>query len=337
MYNASLVESGPGAVFLSPAHVSAHGAIPAVLAAAEARGAPGDDILAGLAVAYEIHGEFAYNVPADGFHPASQGTIAAAAGAARTMGFDADTTESAVGLAASQATLGVGDRSYDPLALGTASLTAVYACLLAESGVVGRVAVGGPGGWSDQVGEFDLDLDPGCERVRDAAIRPYDVGPHAQSAVEAAIELAESAALDPADIESVAVETDSRGVKALSPAAVAAALVDRGLAIRPGDRADLDPVAERTEIRSTEALTQRAGHDEMPARIRVACRDGAEHEAERQRFTGHPAEPAPWGTVEEKFHALTSARYGSDRREQIVETVRGLEAETVTELTRLLE
>jgi len=336
MYDAGLVASGNGAVFLAPALVGVGDCVAAVLAAAEARSATGEDVLAGLAVAHEVRGELAWNAPLDGFHPATHGAVAAAAGVGRAMGLGRETLASAVGLAATRATLAVGGAD-DPVATGTGALTAVYACLLAESGVEGPDPLGADDGWRAVVGPFDLDLDPGCERVADAAVLPYDAHPYAQTAVQAAIELAADAALDPADVETVRVETFADAADVLEAGAVAAALVDRELPVRPEVRADLRPVVDAVEVRATDGATERAETGEVPARVTVECRGGTVHEVDRAYFTGHPAEPASWGTVEEKFHAVAGGRYDADRRTEIVDIVRGLEAESATELLRLLD
>ncbi|MFT4885062.1 MAG: 2-methylcitrate dehydratase [Natronomonas sp.] len=336
MYNAALTEAGNRATYLAPTLSSAAGPIPAVLAAAEVRSAPGEDLLAGLAAAHEVHGELAWNAPLDGFHPATHTAIAAAAGAGRAMGFPVDKLTSAVGLAASRGTLGIEERPFDPVAVGSAARSGLEACLLAEGGVIGPDSFTAEGGWTDLVGDFDLDLDPGCERVRDAAIRPYAGHPHAQAAIEAALNVAEDTAFDPADIDDVSVETYAEAVPEIDARAIAAALVDRDVTVHPGERADLRPVADTVEITSTDYFDERVGIGELPARVTVTARDGAKHEAEVQWPTGHPAKPASWGVVEEKFHVLADA-YDTERRTAIVDTVRSLEAETAAELSRLLD
>lgn len=336
-YNAALVASGNGAVYLAPTVAPAHGTVAPVLAIAEARSVGGENLLAGLAVAHEVHGELAWHAPLDGFHPATHCCIAAAAGAGRALEFDAEELASAIGLAASHAVLAVDGEAFDPLAVGGSASDAVESCLLAENGVVGPDAIERPDGWTDIVGPFDLDLDPGCERVTDAAFLPYDAHPYAQSAVEAAIDLADEAALDPADVDAVAVETFADAVAAVEPRSIAAALVDRELTIGPGERTDLDPVAATVEVTEAADLTGRTDNGDVPARVTVECRDGSVRETEVQWFTGHPSAPESWGTVVDKFHELAGDRYDEDRREAVVETVRGLEAETAAELSRLLD
>lgn len=337
LYNAALVGRGNGAVFLSPTPSAAGGTVAAVLAAAEARSATGESLLAGLAVAHEIHGELALNAPIDGFHPATLAGVATAAGAARAMTLDAAGIEDALGLAAMRATLAVAGDAVDSLALGAAVRAGVDAALLAEGGVDAPDAIAGSGGWHDHFGAFDVDLDPGCERVGDAAVRPFDAPAAAQPALEACVELAEDAALDPADVDAVTVETFADAVPDIEATALAKALVDREVTTRPTGRADLEPVADAVAVRPADDLTALADRDAMPARVTVECRDGAVHEVERDRFTGHPARPAPWGVIEEKFHGLAAPRYDGERRTAVVATVRGLEAETAAELSRLLE
>ncbi|WP_299237125.1 MmgE/PrpD family protein [Natronomonas sp.] len=335
LHNAALAEAGNGAVFLSPALARAYGPLGAVLAAAETEGSTGDATLAGLAVALEVHGELAWSAPLEGFGPATHAGLAAAAGVGRAMGLGADGIERAIGLTASRVSLSVGGEAFRPVSSGLASQAAVVACRLAAEGVEAPDAMTAAGGWHDRVGAFDLDLDPGCERVRDAAVLPYDAHPYGQSAIEAAIGLAEETAIDPADIGRVGVETVERAVPEVDAERIAAALVDRALAVHRAGRADLRPVAERVTVSSIGRSDDRPDTAAMPARVTVETRDGATHERAVERFSGHPAAPASWGTVEGKFHAQAAA-YDRDRREDIVRTVRSFEAETAVELARLL-
>lgn len=337
MSNAAAIESGNGPVFLSPTLSAPSGSIAAVLAIAETRDVPGEETLAGLAAAFEVHGELAWNAPLDEFHPATHGTVAAAVGVGRTMGLDAMAIERAVGIAASRVTLAVGDEKFAPLAVGTGASTAVRSCFLAEQGVESPDAIASPNGWHDLVGPFDLDLDPGCERVRDAAILPYDAHPYAQPAIEAAVDIAAEIPIDPADIDGVTVETFEDAVPVMDPERIAAALVDRELLVHGGNRADLLPIVEETEITADDGLTDRVSGGVFPTRLVVELHGDAGYEAIADRFDGHPTAAASWGTVEEKFHALAGETYDLDRRDAIVKTVRAFEAETAAELARLLD
>lgn len=337
MANAAAIESANAPVFLSPKLSTSGGAISAVLAAAELRDTPGEETLAALAAALEIQGELAWNAPLDEFHPATHGTVAAAAGVGRTIGLDTRELAHAIGMAASRMTLALEAPNYAPLASGLGASSAVRSCLLADHGVESPDTLAAPNGWHDIVGPFDLDLDPGCERVRDAAVLPYDAHPYAQPAIEAAIELTGETPIDPADIETVLVETFENAVPILDGERIAAALVDRELFVHREGRVDLKPIAGKIEIVTADALTDRMEDDTFPTRIAVETRGETDYEAIADRFDGHPTVAASWGTVEEKFHAVSDGVYDRARRDTIVETVRSFEAETATELARLLD
>jgi 2-methylcitrate dehydratase len=337
LYNTVLAESGNSAVFLSPTLAAAYAPVAAVLAAAEATGTTGEETLAGLAVAHEIHGELAWNAPLDEFDRATHTAVAAAAGVGRATGLDATELRNAIGTTASRVTLSVGEEEFAPLSAGIATQNAVQACRLAESGVEAPDAIGGSDGWHGLVGPFDLDLDPGCERVGDAAVLPYDAHPHAQSAIEAAINLASETAIDPADIDSVTVETARNAVSEIDSERIAAALVDRELSIHRGGRADLDPIVEVTDIEVADETFEHTALGGVPARVTVGTHGEGVYEATVRRFSGHPAAPASWGLIEEKFNALAGEIYDRDRCEEIIETVRRFEAESPAELARLLD
>jgi len=335
MVNGIAAASGNGPTFLSPTPAPVGGSIGAAVAAADATGSTGETAIAAIAAALEVHGECAWNAPLDGFHPATHTAVAAAAGAGRAMGLDTATMADAVGIAAARLALDVGDRA-DPVPTGSAAAAAIQACHLADGGVPGAATFSAPNGWHERLGAFDLDFDPGCERVRDAAVLPYDGHPYEQPAIEAAIGLASGTPIDPADIDAITVETFETAVPAVDPERVAAALVDRELAVHRGGRTDIEPIAESVTVTADEELTARRERGLVPARLTVESRDGATSETAVEGFEGHPATPASWGTVEEKFHAAVEGAYGRERRDAIIGTVRSFEAESAAELARLL-
>ena len=335
MINAVSVASGNEPTFLSPTPAPAGGSIVAVLAAADAHGATGEETIAGVATALELHGECARNAPLDGWDPTTHTAIAAAVGAGRTTGLGESALRNAAGIAAGRVALAVGPRA-DPVPAGTAASAGVRACSLASGGVTAPDGLSAPNGWHDIVGPFDLDFDFGCERVRDAAVLPYDGTPYEQPAIGAAIELASDDPVDPADIDAVTVETFDAAVDEIGSERIAAALVDRELAVYYGMRTDLKPIAESVTVTATEELTERAERGAFPARVAVEARDGTVSESSVDGFDGHPSTPASWGTVEEKFHAIAGGTYDRERRDEIVRTVRSFEAESASELARLL-
>ncbi len=334
--NTVAVTVGNGPTFLSPTPAPAGGSIATVLAVAEAEGTTGEETITGLAAALELHGELAWHAPLDELHPATHTAVAAAAGAGRVRGLDGHELEDALGHAASRVTLGLDAEGFDPIATGNAAVSAVYASALAAGGVGAPDGIAASGGWHDLVGPFDLDFDPGCERVLDAAVLPYDGHPYEQTTIEAAIDLAEEVALDPADIADVAVEAVARAVPEIDTERIAAALVDRALVSHRDDRVNVRPIAEATTVSVADGAFEDADVGSAPARVAVETHDGDVHERTVRRFEGHPASGASWGLLEEKFHALAEGTYDRERREEIVRTVKRFEAESPAELTRLL-
>lgn len=337
MANAAAIESGHGPTFLSPTLTAPSSSIAAVLAVAESNGVSGEETLAGLATAFEIHGELAWNAPLDGFHPATHGTVAATAGVGRTIGLTETKLAHAIGTAASRVTVSIDDKGFTPLVAGLGASSAIRACSLARGGVEAPDSIGASYGWHDLFGPFNLDFDPGCERVFDVAITPYDAHPYGQSTIEAAVELTAESPIDPADIERITVETFEEAVPTLDTERIAAALVDRELFVYRGDRIHLEPIVEATEIVDTDEFADRVEDGLFPVRITVQAHGGTEYEAIADRFDGHPTTAASWGTVEDKFRALSGDMYDRDRQNVIVETARSFEAETATELVRLLD
>ena len=337
MSNAASVAAGHGPIFPSPTPTPVGGSIATVVAAAEAYGATGETTLAGLAVAFELHGELAWHAPLDERHPATHTAVAGAAGAGRVAGLDETELTNALGIASSRVTVGPCEEEIEPIMTGHGALGALYACILADGGVSIPDPPTASGGWHDLVGAFDLDFDPGCERVLDAAVLPYDSHLYGQPAIEAAIELASENALDPADVESISVETTKKAVPEIDPDRIAAAVVDRALSTHRGDRADLRPIADVTSVTVADDASGSVDAESIPARVTVETYGGDVYVATHERFDGHPAAPASWGVIEEKFHALTGERYEDSRRKEILKTVRGFEAESPTELARLLD
>lgn len=336
LHNAVLAGSGNGAVFLSPTLSPAYGPLAAVLTVSEAEGTTGAEALSALAVALEVHGELAWNAPLDGLGPATHASVATAAGVGAVTGLDSAEIRRAVGLTASRVALAVDGDGFSPLASGLGAREAIEACRLVSGGVDAPDAISAPNGWRDLVGPFDLDPDPGCGRVHDAAVSPYDAQPHAQSAIEAAIGIANGTAIDPAEIDGVTVETVERAVRAIDAERIAAALVDRSLFVHRAERADLRPIVEATDVSAVDGSIDNSGGGTAPARVTVETRTGDVHERTAEGFEGDPTTPVSWGTVEEKFHASVEGIYGRERREEIIETVRSFEAETPVELARLL-
>ncbi|HKL29400.1 MAG TPA: MmgE/PrpD family protein [Natrialbaceae archaeon] len=341
----------------------------AVVAAGEAVGATGDELLEGIGVAYELQGELAWNAPVRdrGWDHVTHTVISATAGVAKVLGLDVETTRDAIGIAgtahnALRVTRTGGINEWKGIASANAARNAVYAALLAKNGMEGpKNLFEGQKGWKQIVsGEFDVDLDPGCTRVHDVMTKKYVAETYAQSAVEGIIELAAEHDVDHEAVDSIhldtfagakliigggegsryEVETKAQADHSL-PYMLAAALIDREMLNAQYDperiqSEDVQTLLRTVDVEADDSFTKRFENGEMPARIEVTLEDGTIYEVEKADFEGHPNNSMSWEQVEAKFEAMTRDHFRSGRRKDLVETVRGIEAHRVADLTALL-
>jgi len=124
--------------------------IPAVLAMGEWRRVPGKELLASMVAAYEVNGRVGRAINPThrerGFHPTGTcGTFGAASAASRLLGFDAEKTANALGIAGSQAA-GLYECHHDGTSTmifhaGRAAQNGVEAALLVRWGMTGPATV----------------------------------------------------------------------------------------------------------------------------------------------------------------------------------------------------
>ncbi|WP_440008406.1 MmgE/PrpD family protein [Halomicrococcus sp. SG-WS-1] len=344
--------------------------VAAAVACGEYADRSGAELLAGLAVAYEVQGELAWNAPVRdrGFDHVTHTVISAATGAAKLLDLDREATRSAVGIAgtahnALRVTRTEGISEWKGIASANAARNAVYSALLARNGMEGPTNLfEGGKGWNQVVAgtDFEVDLSPG-ERVHDVMTKRYVAETYAQSAVEGIIELAEREEIDPGEVENVhldtfagakliigggegsryEVETKAQADHSL-PYMLAAALVDREMTNAQYDperirRDDVQELLRTVEVEEDPALTERFENGEMPAVVTVELADGTAYTVEKDEFQGHPNASMSWEQVEAKFDKMASERYDEDHREEIVETVLQLEERDVSDLVALLE
>jgi 2-methylcitrate dehydratase len=344
--------------------------VASVVAVAEERGLSGRELLEALAVAYEVQAELAWNAPVRdrGFDHVTHTVISAAVGAGKARGLDREQLRNAIGIAgtahnALRVTRTGGINEWKGIASANAARNAVYAVVLADGGMEGPTDLfEGQKGWKQVIaGEFEVDLDPGCERVFDTMTKRYVAETYAQSAVEGVIELAEGEEVDPDEVERIhldtfhgaaliigggegdryEVETKAQADHSL-PYMLAAALIDREMTNDAYDperirREDVQRLLRRVEVEADERLTEQFENGLMPASIEVELADGTIHTVEKDAFRGHPSDPMSWEDVEDKFETTTADRYDAAHRREIVDTVRNLEDHDVADLVALLE
>ena len=344
--------------------------VAAVVACGEYEDRAGEDLIADIAVAYEIQGELAWNAPVRdrGWDHVTHTVISATAASGKALGLGREALRSAIGIAgtahnALRVTRTEGISMWKGIASANAARNAVYSALLARNGMEGPVDLfEGGKGWKEVIsGEFDVALDPGCRRVLDAMTKRYVAETYAQSAIEGIIDLAEGEGIDPSEVASIRLDTFA-GAKLIIgggegsryevetkeqadhslPYMLAAALVDREMTdaqYRPERiaRRDVQDLLQRVEVTENPDLTGRFEAGEMPAVVDVTLEDGTTYRVEKSTFRGHPSNPMSWDELEEKFAVQAAERYDERRREEVVGTIRSIEDHDVGDLVDLLE
>lgn len=341
-----------------------------VLAAAEWAGATGSTLLAALAVAYQVQCRLSDEAPVRdrGFDHVTQGACAVAAGVARALELDPERTANAIAIAVTaQNALRVTRTgvlsNWKGLAYPHVAFAATHATFLAARGITGPLeAFEGNKGFIDAIsGPFSIEWGhEDLEAVRHTAVKRFDAEIHAQSAVEAILELADEHALDPrrvarieADVFGVAhriigggeegdktsVSTKEQADHSL-PYMLAVALLDRALS--PAQyaperlaRRDVQDLLRRVVVRHDPALDARFPA-ELPCRVRVVLDDGSSVAKEKRDYLGYPSRPTTWQAAKDKFDRLSSEWLEPARRARIAEVVMALDRHAAADLCELL-
>ncbi|HEY3352624.1 MAG TPA: MmgE/PrpD family protein, partial [Polyangia bacterium] len=342
----------------------------AVLAAAELADRTGAELLVALAVAYQVQCRLSDEAPVRdrGFDHTTQGAFAATAGVARALGLDAARTAHALAIAGTTAAALRVTRTgalshWKGLAAPHAGFCAVHAALLARAGVTGPAAVlEGAKGFMEVVsGPFHIDWErEDLARVTRTDLKRYNAEIHAQSALEAVLELRAAARLTADAVARVELETfqvayDIIGGGAEGPKTAIATKEEAdhslpyllAVALLDGEvgpaqyaparivRPDVQALLQRVFVRPAADLTRRFPA-ETPGRVRVVLRDGRELRAERRDWAGCHGRPLPWDAVRGKLDGLAARVTTAAQRDGLAAAVARLEELRVRDLTALL-
>jgi 2-methylcitrate dehydratase len=355
-----------------PAHPSDN--IPAVLAVAESMHAPGTRVIQSIALAYEIQSRFcdAAALRPRGWDHVTYGPFSSALAAANVMKLSGAGTRHALNLAGvanvALRQTRVGDLSmWKACAFSNAARNGVFAAMLARLGMTGPSPIfEGEKGFMKLVsGPFELPrlagekCDPGSATghapgfmILDTYIKHYPVEYHAQTAVEAALELraefmkaeGDRALQDVSEIEigsyDVAIEIIGREPEKWLPTTretadhsfpycVAVALQDGRVTLQSfGSKRLRDPalaeLMKKVRVVRDDDFVDRYPAA-MPTRITVRTREGKAYTKQKDLPLGHPGNPMSDREVEAKFRSLVGRRLGRTRTERLIHSVWQLE------------
>jgi 2-methylcitrate dehydratase len=343
----------------------------AVLAASEYAGRSGKELLAALAVSYQVQCRLSDEAPvrARGFDHTTQGAYAAAAGVSKALALDAAQTANAIAISgtaynALRVTRTGALSNWKGLAYANTACGAMHAALLARQGITGPAEVfeGNKGFMEAIAGRFSIDwAAEDLERVTRTIVKKFNAEIHSQSAIEGLLELKAEAGFEAAAVQQVELDTfdvayhiigggeegDKTRVSTKEeadhslPYMLAVALLDGEVTpaqYRPERiaREDVQSLLRRVRIRAVPEYSGRFP-ERMPCRLKVSLRDGRVLTREKQDYEGFHTRPMSWEGAVRKFRSLAERRAGEREAARIVEAVAGLENIPAAELAALLQ
>src|SRR5579883_1901384 len=342
----------------------------AVLAAADLRGAHGTDFLVALAAAYQIQTRLSDVAPvrSKGFDHTVHGAYSAAAGVAKVLALSVDQIANAVAISgtannALRVTRTGALSNWKALAFPNTAMAATHAALLAAHGITGPEAVfEGNKGFKETIsGPFEIDwLAEDLERVRLTILKKHNAEIHAQSALDAALDIRSQANFAIDKVRQVRLKTfrvayqiigggeegDKRTVRSKEeadhslPYMLAVALLDGE--VQPEQyaperiaRSDVQDLLRRVVITPDQALSERFPQ-RMPAMLEVELNDGSVLRAARDDYHGFYTNPFDWTAARQKFDRVTRAFLTKTAANRIADVIAGLDDRPISELAACL-
>ncbi|WP_394214619.1 MmgE/PrpD family protein [Brachybacterium vulturis] len=342
----------------------------AVLAAAESVDASGADLLAALAVCYQVQTRLSDVAPvrARGFDHTVQGAYAAAAGVSRALGLDREQTQNAISISGTAnnalRVTRTGDLSHwKGLAYPNMAKEATFAALLAQRGLTGPAEVfeGNKGLQETITGSFEIDWSrEDLEKVRETIVKKHNSEIHSQTALDAALEVRLQDGFLVRAIERVELRTfdvahsiigggeegDKRSIRTKEeadhslPWLLAVALLDGQVEPEQYHHErivadDVQGLMRRVHITPDADYSSRFPQ-EMVADLTVTLADGTVLTAFETAYEGFHTDPLDWAGAMRKYRGLALPVVGSEMTEEIADIVHELERHPVRRLTDVL-
>jgi 2-methylcitrate dehydratase len=343
----------------------------AVLAASEVQAASGAECLAALAVAYQVQTRLSDVAPVrdKGFDHTTQLAYAAAAGVSKALGLTVDQTANAIAISGTANNALRVTRTgvlshWKGLAAANTAMNAMHAALLAAYGITGPETVfEGNKGFKDAIaGAFDIDWSKeDLERVRLTIVKKHNAEIHAQSAIDAALEIRATPGFAADQVEAVQVKTfsvahriigggeegDKRIVRSKEeadhslPYMVAVALIDGE--VEPQQYAphriaapDVQTLLRRVTVVPDAEMSAQFPH-RMPAAVEVRLSTGEVLGAHRDDYDGFHTRPFDWTAARQKFDRLARPFATTAERRALADVIATLDERPVAHLTALLD
>ena len=340
-------------------HMSAS-LIPTAVAAGEATGASGREVLAAYAIGLEIGGvigrAFGQGHFLRGWHPtATVGAIASTAAAARLQRLDADGMARAFGIAASQ--VGGMARNFGTMAkpfhAGKAAMNGILAAELAAEGFTAAQDMLEPDGplaaalvQDKEMGLQVFDPADPWELPRNT-FKPYSCCLLTHPVVDSARKVA--AAIKGRDVAEILVQVGTPAVHLAGKPApttglegkfstaycAALGLTGHGATAADFDDAKVGDPALQALVRRTRLIAEE-DRDLRSARIEIKFVDGGSLDSATDMALGNPGNPMSWADMRVKFDALVAPVLGERDCAALFDLLRGFDTGAAKEFVRLV-
>ena len=346
--------------------------IAAVLSATEMAGLGGRRAITATVVAYEAFCRLgdAITLRYRGYDHVTNGCVASALAACRSLGLNEEITRQAVNIGLSS-NIALGQTRAGVLshwkgcAYANASRNAVFATQLAQRGMTGPEPVyEGEHGFFEVITKepYSLPAFGGGDvpfKIAECGIKRFPLGLYSQTVVQAALEAREQApGLNVADIEEVNIRTLQKSIDIMAndhekwdpksretadhsmPYAVAVVLTHGGVHPRHFDEQyfrspQLLDLTSRVKVAPSEEANRRAP-EAMLCNLDIRTKAGETYSAEVPYHRGHYKNPMSDTEVEAKFHSLVDELLTPSQVDQLLDTLWNLEkVEDIGEVIRL--
>lgn len=341
-----------------------------ILATLEYRGGSGKDLLTAMAIGYQLMMTMCDDLSArsSGLDRTLHTATATAAAVAKLLDLDEERIAHAIAISA---TAGISLRStrtgslsdWTHLAVPDAVRRGLNAAFLAMRGLTGPSEVFEGSRGIEEMLEDDLctDWTPGnLSHIPQVSIRKYNADLHAQSAIEAVIQMRALHDINPQHVERVHVKTSdvtfnmigggngedrsdvmNRQEAARSlPFLISAALLDgrvdpsqyRQRRIR---QQDMQEMTNLIEVSSDKALSK-----QFPAKlcsdVTIHLKNGESYNCNKCDYSGYHSRPMKWNDVVRKFNTLTEEFANDQLRAAAIEVCSSIEQREIEDLTLVL-
>jgi 2-methylcitrate dehydratase len=348
--------------------------IPVALAAGEAHGATGKQLITAIALTYEVQAAWAdtHQLQSNGvWDQAAYGSIAAPLGAGKVMGLTRNQLAEALRISVvSSMTLGEARRGtishWKAAAVPNAGRNGVFAAMLAQRGMTGPPEIfSGSHGFFEGVSMGPVEMQPlagedGNDRqfrLMESRFKRFPAGFVSQTAIEAALEARETLGITEAsDIRRVHIRTFESGLRIMAgdptrwhpetretadhsiPYVVGCALKFGTLDPRHFE----DDVLRDADLLDLMSRIEVVRDPECDAAwpeailniVTIESNDGRTHTANVPYYTGHFKKPMTDHQIEEKFRGLTDPFIAKPKQDETIKLVWDLDS--ITDLSTLL-